>query len=243
MIDSGLIKFYGRYVEDTLVLAKPEHFDAILCQLNSFHSNLCFMIDKFEDDNVHFLDISLDRTTSDIYRKDTNTGQYVSFTSDKPWPRKIVWARALFHRASRICNNDSLFQKQISVIKTFLSWNGFPRAVASNLINRFMCSGSEPRSSNTDTSKIIWLGPPYAGHMAESIVNRLVRKLKRCFREPARFKILYQTKKFSSFCSNKDPTPMYLKSHVIYKPTCPACNAECIGKTDRCLRVPLDEHS
>ena len=36
---------------------------------------------------------------------------------------------------------------------------------------------------------------------------------------------------------------MYLKSHVIYKLTCPACNAEYIGKTDRCLRVRLDEHS
>ena len=33
-------------------------------------------------------DISLDRTTTDIYRKDTNTGQYVSFTSYEPWPRK-----------------------------------------------------------------------------------------------------------------------------------------------------------
>ena len=30
---------------------------------------------------------------------------------------------------------------------------------------------------------------------------------------------------------------------VIYKLTCPACNAEYIGKTDRCLRVRLDEHN
>ena len=30
-------------------------------------------------------DISLDRTTTDIYRKDTNTDQYVSFTSYEPW--------------------------------------------------------------------------------------------------------------------------------------------------------------
>ena len=118
--------------------------------------------------------------------------------------------------------------------KIRLSWNGFPISVASKHIKRFMCSGSEPRSSNTDTSKIIWLRLPYAGHIGESIVNRLVRKLKRFFRELLRLKILDQTKKLSSFCSNKDPTPMYLKSHVIYNPTCPACNAEYIGKTDRC---------
>ena len=93
-------------------------------------------------------DISLDRTTTNIYREDTNTDQYVSFTSYEPWPRKIAWARALFHRTSRICDSDSLFQKQISVIKTFLYWNGFPRSGTSNLIKCFMCSASGPRSSN-----------------------------------------------------------------------------------------------
>ena len=36
---------------------------------------------------------------------------------------------------------------------------------------------------------------------------------------------------------------MYLWSHVIDKLICPACNAEYMGKTDRCLRVRLDEHS
>ena len=106
-----------------------------------------------------------------------------------------------------------------------------------------MCSVSEPRSSNNDTSKIIWFRLPYAGHIGESIVNRLVGKLKRCFKEPVCFKTFYQTKKLSSFCSNKDPNPMYLKSHVIYKLTCFACNAEYIGKTDRCLRVRVDEYS
>ena len=55
------------------------------------------------------------------------------------------------------CGNNSPFQKQISVIKTFLSWNGFPRSVTSNLIKHFTCSGSEPSSSNNDTSKTNYL--------------------------------------------------------------------------------------
>ena len=65
-------------------------------------------------------------------------------------------------------------------------------------------------------ARLIWLRLPYAGFNGESIVNRLVRKLKRCFKEPVCFKIFYQTKKLSSFCVNKDPNPMYLKSRVIY---------------------------
>lgn len=73
-----LIKFYGRYVDDILVLAKPAHTEEILNRrLNSFHKNLCFTVDTF-DDNVRFLDVTIDKTTTDFYCKSMNTGQYVS---------------------------------------------------------------------------------------------------------------------------------------------------------------------
>ena len=94
-------------------------------------------------------------------------------------------------------------------------------------------------------ARLIWLRLPYAGYIGESIKNRPVRKLKRCFKEPVCFKIFYQTKKqFIILHEQLDSNPMYLKSHVIYKLTCPACNAEYTGNTDRCRRViRLDEHN
>ena len=67
-----VLKFHGRYV-DTLVLAKPDNFHTILDQLNCYHKNLHFTVDKFEDGNVHYPDISLHRTSTDVKRKDTNT--------------------------------------------------------------------------------------------------------------------------------------------------------------------------
>ena len=91
-LDNNLIKFYGRYVDDTLVLAKPEHVQQILQTFNGFHKNLRFTVDTFDDGNVHFLDIAIERTTTDVYYKDTNTGQYVSFDSFEPWWRKTAWA-------------------------------------------------------------------------------------------------------------------------------------------------------
>lgn len=47
MISSDIAMFYIRYVDDTLVLAKPENFDAILNTLNSFDDNIQFTIDRF----------------------------------------------------------------------------------------------------------------------------------------------------------------------------------------------------
>ena len=46
----------------------------------------------------------------------------------------------------------------------------------------------------------------------------------------------------SYYCNTKDRIPDYLKSHVVYEFSCPACNAGYIGKTDRNLGTRIKEH-
>ena len=81
LLDTGTIAFYAHYVDDTLVLVKPNDVQKVLTKLNSFHKNLKFMVDTFPDDIVHFLDIKIDGNKIDVYRKETHTGQYVHFSS------------------------------------------------------------------------------------------------------------------------------------------------------------------
>ena len=66
LINSGFIKFYIRYVDDTLLLAKEDGIDNIVQQFNAFDDNLKFPIDKFTDNNVHFLDIKIDPNETDL---------------------------------------------------------------------------------------------------------------------------------------------------------------------------------
>ena len=66
LIMDGLIKFYIRYVDDTLVLAKAEDID-IMKQFNSFDKSIHFTIDRFEDGVVHFLDIKINGSETDLY--------------------------------------------------------------------------------------------------------------------------------------------------------------------------------
>ena len=61
---------------------------------------------------VIFLDISLKRTTIDVCRKHTNTGQCDLISSYEYWPCKISWVRALLHQASHI--HVQLFQERLS---------------------------------------------------------------------------------------------------------------------------------
>ena len=44
LFDNGKIKFYCRYVDDTLLLIKPEDIHLVLNLFNSFHKNLSFTV-------------------------------------------------------------------------------------------------------------------------------------------------------------------------------------------------------
>ena len=59
MMADGLIKFYSRHVDDTLLLIKPENIDQILAACNQFDKSLEFIVDKFENCNPHFLDLEI----------------------------------------------------------------------------------------------------------------------------------------------------------------------------------------
>ena len=112
LMKSGILKFYCRYVDDTLVLIKEDQIDKILKTFNSFHNNLWFTVDKFENEDVRFLDLRvMNNGESNIYAKDTNSGLYINCNSYEPWQTKTAWIRALFDRAPKICNNNNQFHK------------------------------------------------------------------------------------------------------------------------------------
>ena len=106
LLITDIIKFYVRFVDDTLVLAKPYHFDMILRKLSSFDKNLQSTMDTFEDGYVHFLDIEINKNETNMFYKPTHNGQYCHFTSRTPWRLKTARINALFNRAYKICSNS-----------------------------------------------------------------------------------------------------------------------------------------
>ena len=61
----------------------------IFDEFNSFNKNLEFMIDCFDDNNIHSLDITIDKNKTDLYYKPTHTGQYSDINSNIPCKYKI----------------------------------------------------------------------------------------------------------------------------------------------------------
>ena len=54
LVNSGVIKFYRRYVDDTLLLMRPSDIQFVLDKFNSLDQNLKLTFDDFPDGNVHF---------------------------------------------------------------------------------------------------------------------------------------------------------------------------------------------
>ena len=237
----GVIKHYMRYVDDTLLLIKPENIETVLRKFNSFHKNLHFTVDTFDGGDIHFLDLKIEGIETDVYHKPTHTGQYFDFTSQTPWNLKTAWVKALVNRAKKICSTPQKFNRQLNKIKKFMAWNNYPIYIMKAFLKRQLKDKPEKQPEPHDLIKI-YLKVPYLGKEGEQLVTMLVRKLHRYLKPNVKLIKLFNTKKASMFCPTKDKVTKEQKANVIYKIICPGCNNVYVGKTDRCFGIRMNEH-
>ena len=244
LIADGTIAFYARYVDDTLLLIKPEKVDYVLQQFNSYHTDLQFTLDTFIDNKIHFLDLHIiNNNQIDIYRKESFTGQYSRFDSFEPWSFRIGWIRSIYSRIEKLCSTTKSKTKQLSSLDKLMGYNGFPKYVRKSILSKFRKVKTHTNSSSDiDDTPTIWFNLPFLGTEGEHLVKKCVRRLKHNFRTCVKIKVHYKTHKMAMFCGLKDKVPSNLQSHVIYEFCCPGCHSKYIGKTDRNFGTRLDEH-
>ena len=117
LVDKSLVKLYMGYVDDTLLLVKDKDINYVDKHLNSFDKNIKFTVDTFPNGKVHLPDTKVDKSHTDIYYKDTHTGQYTSFHSQTPWRLRPAWIKALFHRANKCVVVNKLFNNKLTILK------------------------------------------------------------------------------------------------------------------------------
>ena len=243
LIESGKIKFYTRYVDDTLLLVKPEDIDDVLHQFNNFHRNLEFTVDKFEDCTPHFLDLEIHPDGLSIYRKETHTAQFMHFDSFVKWNHKVSWIRSLTSRAVKLCSPNKLID-ELNNIKRFASYNGFPRWVSNKVIRESRNPRPRENEEEEEGSHDIYMFMSYAGKEAESVIIRCKKRLFKLFKKDLniKFHVHLQSKKLCFYTSNKDKVPHLSNSSVVYHFECPGCTKSYIGKTESTLFNRTKEH-
>ena len=165
LINDGTLKFYSRYVDDTLLVVKPQDVSRIHKLLSSFDKNLKFTVDLFENEVPHFLDLEMSPDGISIYWKDTNTGLYVNYTSFVPWTHRTAWIRSLVTRALRTCS--SKLPQELKLIKKFASWNDFPRYRVNSIFLKTLQAHEDKSEPNLTTKQketvVIYFRVPYHG--------------------------------------------------------------------------------
>ena len=181
LITGGTIKFYTHFVDDILLVMKPENVSQVHKALNKFDNNLRFTVDMLQNEVPQFLDLELSPDGIEVFRKDTNTGLYVNFTSFVPWTHHTSWIRNLVTCASYICSTDKLLSK-INTIKRFVSWNDFSKSVVNSIINKILNTPSITEDSidakETSSGVTIYFRVPYYGDKGCSLLKSCIRKIK-----------------------------------------------------------------
>ena len=82
LVVNKLIKEVLYYICEREV--KVEDIDNIMKEFNSFDKIIQFIIDRFEDGIVHFLDIRINGSGKDLNHKAAHNEQYCDFSSQTP---------------------------------------------------------------------------------------------------------------------------------------------------------------
>ena len=137
----------------------------------------------------------------------------------------------------------SKFHFEIEKLKEILLSNGYFNKSIDKCTSKFMNKLYFKKPVMlTVPKKQLYLVLPFMGKMSALVKSGLVKSLHK--RLPfCNVKIVFNTSNLlKNYFSGKDVVPEPLCSCQIYNFTCGSCNASCIGKTFRHMKVRVSEH-
>ena len=143
------IKFWRRYVDDTICFVKIGSIEYIRSVLNSFHKNIQFTYEVESNAKLPFLDVLFMRNNEDItttiYRKDRNSDVYLRWDSFAPISWKRGTLKALVERTCLICSTPRLLEKKLTHIRTaFRNTNGYPNWIINQVFEQTKVKQGDP---------------------------------------------------------------------------------------------------
>ena len=132
---------WWRYIDDIFLIWQhgEESLLKFIEYLNSLHPSIKFTY-KYSRDSIEFLDVLVSRDgvgiSTDLYVKDTDTHQYLQFSSCHTFHTKrgIPYGQAL--RLRRIISDDTILGNRCKELESWLVNRGYPRRMVTEQIER-----------------------------------------------------------------------------------------------------------
>ena len=242
-------------MDDTFVINKAEHSQDLLQHINNQDPHIQFTVEPTQQGSLPFLEtlatIQPDNTFStSVYRKPTQTDQYLHWDSNHHITAKQSVYNTLAHRAKTVSSTQDHLDKELSHIKTALhhcqflsghSTNGNTnsntpaRTTTTNNTNTNNSTSNNNQDSNNNYKTTIDV--PY-------IPNTADRFKKLCKRRGIQVHFKGTNTLRTALGNPKDKDPKTNQTGVIYQYQCPHihCSSSYIGESGRSLGERVKEH-
>ena len=256
----GTSSLYTRYMDDILTENHKDLTSSRLSDANSLHSNLRFTLERETNGGLSFLDMRVINNNGALestwYTKPTDTGLIMNYDALAPKKYKHSVVSGFVHRIYRACSSWHNFHDSLEKAKTILLNNQYPPSFFEPIISNTLSKIIQPcpeesiedcdvSLSDVDTDDHVELYSnsdkfkffvQYRGKSTE----QLAQSLHKC---QAPCSVIMTLRKLKTVTpSLKPPVENFLKSRVVYKITCPRCNACYVGQTSRHLKTRFSEH-
>ena len=244
-------KFWYRYVDDTFVVHKEVNKQGSLPYINSVDPAIRFTVkDNKEDGSIPFLDTifkpEADGTLSTtVYRKPTHIDQYLQWDSHQHLSAKFSVVHTLPHRASTVCSNPELLQKEKDHLRRALTKCNYPEWALDKVEKRLNKSTRQATDGGTTGAQTATNEPTNKGHIVIPYTQGLCESIKQiCGRYGIQTHFKGGRTIKSLLVSPEDEEPMVNQSGAIYRYQCSdlACDDEYIGETSRTFGERYKEH-
>jgi len=155
LIDTRILSFYTRYVDDILLIydSTRTNPDSILQYIDTIHSNIQLSPTMESTNTINFLDLSITRgptyLNTGIFHKPTSTDTTINFLSNHPLEHKMAAYRYLIHRIYTLPLSKEQQDKEWYHITNTAYSNNIPQTLLSRLRHRIQWYNSLPKAPTT----------------------------------------------------------------------------------------------
>ncbi|XP_072041190.1 uncharacterized protein [Amphiura filiformis] len=229
-------RYFGRYVDDTMVIIERSEVDSFTHHLNSIHDSIKFTVEHESNNSIAMLDTLISRNADgslsfSVYRKSTHTDQYLNFASHQPLEHKLGVIRTLTHRAKTLSSDSESLEHEMDHVKKSLAICGYTKWAWSSPSSK----RHEPKPKQRTDRPKGHITLPYVRGVTESI-NRKIRKAGVTVHVKPTNTIR------SMVVSPKDKPKTLDRTGTIYNIKCQDCPSQYVGETKRPLSKRVSEH-
>ena len=160
-----------RFVDDTFVINRAEHIQALLHHINSQNPHIQFTVEPTQQGALPFLDTLVTREqdntfSTSVYRKPTHTDQYLHWDINHHITAKQSVFNTLAHRAKVVSSSQDKLDRELQHIRTPLQQCQFPDWALNQWHHKFTNPSQPSNNNNTTTTNN---NPPDNNHNKKNI--------------------------------------------------------------------------